>query len=519
MRIDDRLLAIVDEFNSINNQILVSDPTIIENYLKDASNYKGSAFLLSRPNSIEEVKSLLDFSNKNSLSITIQGSRTGLNGGAVPNANLIINLEKYTSNFEELEIFFDCTYNCYCVEIKSGDKLNDLNKYLHNNKHQNQANFIFGPNPTESSASFGGMIACNSSGSRSFKYGSIREHILELDILLANKEIIKIKKGEKLKDSRITKFQEIYNLIIKSNFKDKVYHKKNSASYYLNKNIDIIDLFIGSEGTLGIILNAKVKLIPKIPKFRLIVFFENNKELFEFVAFIEKTKLEIAFQDKIQKFDLILIEYFDSNSLKLVEIQQLINYNIDNKIEALFLEFEIINLDLQLEYLNNLISLFTNLTHLTMVDSDFEYISSKDFFDIRHLLPLKLNDKISQMNSLKISSDAAVPQESFFEFYNYTMNLINESNFENYTFGHLGDCHLHFNLIVPQNKINDAKGIMKLICLKAIEYGGTVSAEHGIGKIKKDYLKLMYNPEEIQVFKDIKKILDANNILNNENIF
>jgi len=142
------------------------------------------------------------------------------------------------------------------------------------------------------------------------------------------------------------------------------------------------------------------------------------------------------------------------------------------------------------------------------------------FINFRHAVSGKVNEFISRNNMRKVGTDLAVPDDKFEEFYFAAKKTAAESGIRNIAYGHFGDSHLHLNML-PANEaeFKQAKIIYKELCLSAIKLGGTISAEHGVGKIKREYLLDMFGNERIRKMASIKKQLDRNLILNYGNIF
>ena len=144
----------------------------------------------------------------------------------------------------------------------------------------------------------------------------------------------------------------------------------------------------------------------------------------------------------------------------------------------------------------------------------------KDLEEFRYEIALKVTDFLAQYNVNKLGTDMAVPNERFNEFYYFCTEEMKKNKFNYVAYGHFGNSHLHMNLL-PRNKDEYEKGkvVYKDIYRKVVELGGTVSAEHGIGKIKRDYLLEMYGEKVLREMANIKKQLDPNLILGYGNIF
>jgi D-lactate dehydrogenase (cytochrome) len=130
-------------------------------------------------------------------------------------------------------------------------------------------------------------------------------------------------------------------------------------------------------------------------------------------------------------------------------------------------------------------------------------------FEFRHRLPQAINEYLRKYKQLKTAVDCAVPHEAFMEMYNFYKEKANEAGVHYVNFGHIGENHLHFNFLpkTAEESIT-ARKYMEIFCKKAVSLGGTVSAEHGIGKIKKPYLKIMYNKSQIEEMAQLKKYFD-----------
>ncbi|MCK5289198.1 MAG: FAD-binding oxidoreductase, partial [Candidatus Omnitrophica bacterium] len=141
-------------------------------------------------------------------------------------------------------------------------------------------------------------------------------------------------------------------------------------------------------------------------------------------------------------------------------------------------------------------------------------------FEFRHKLPQMINEFLRQNNQIKASTDIAVPWKNFEQMYFFYKEQAKQSGLNYVNFGHIGESHLHFNFLAENDQESlKAKVYMQTICRKAVSLGGTVSAEHGIGKLKKPYLKIMYKEEDIKSMANLKKIFDPNCLLGLDNVF
>ncbi|MCK5595659.1 FAD-binding oxidoreductase, partial [bacterium] len=144
----------------------------------------------------------------------------------------------------------------------------------------------------------------------------------------------------------------------------------------------------------------------------------------------------------------------------------------------------------------------------------------QELIDFRHKLPEKVRNYFKEIKSPKIALDIAVPDESFEKLFYFYKQVLRDVDIQFVLYGHIGENHLHLNLF-PKNEKEKmiVKGICSKAIRKAVEMGGTVSAEHGIGKIKHKYLEVMYGSKGILEMVKVKKTLDPHCILGLDNIF
>ena len=486
--------------------IVKTNPDEIQNYLTDASNFKGSCDAVYIPTAAEEIAGILTDANKNKTLVTISGNRTGLAGACVPVGGIVISTEKLNKIIEINE------KELYAV-LEPGVILAEFQEKL------KEKNLFYPPDPTEKNCFIGGTVATNASGEKTFKYGPTRNFVLELEIILPDGEkLLLLRNGLKANDYSLkikAQSGKEYNIVIPDYIMPET---KNASGFYCKKDMDAVDIFIGSEGTLGVITKIKVRIVPfPADILSTVVFFKDEKNA---LSFIKKTR-EISYDTRINKdydsIDALAIEFFDENSLNFLKED---NSRIPHDAKAaVWFEQELSsNEELLLEKWINLFNEFDGDEEnawFAFSDSD-----KKSIMQFRHSLPEKVNEYISRNNLRKLGTDVAVPHNKFEELYFYSKNEVEKENINYVIFGHFGNSHMHLNML-PKEQKEYEKGrlIYKKICSKAVELNGTISAEHGIGKIKTEYLLEMYGNENIRKMFDVKKILDPNLILGKGNIF
>jgi D-lactate dehydrogenase (cytochrome) len=478
----------------------------IQKYLYDSSNFRGYCDAVYIPEETNEIPSILKEFNQKKIPVTISGGGTGLTGARVPQGGIAISTEKLN---KILELNKEEKY----LIVEPGVILTDLHNFL------KEYNFIYPPDPTEETCFIGGTIATNASGEKTFKYGPTRNFVLELEILLANGEKLLLKRdGNNANDARLTLVTNNgtkYNLEIPDATKTDL---KNASGYYCRSNMAAIDLFIGSEGTLGIVTKAKLRIIDAPNEIMsCIVFFEDENNALQFIDKAKKESYKNRQENKLNLLDALALEFFDGNSLEFLK-EDFPKIPADAK-AAVWFEQEISKDNDQIY--EQWISLISNSKGEE--ENSWFGISGKEKNEIellRKSLPRKINEYIYRNNFRKLGTDTAVQSEKFEEFYNFCKTEVKENNLEFVVFGHVGNSHIHLNMLPKsQEEFERAKKIYEVIVNKAIEIGGTFSAEHGVGKAKKDYLIKMYGKETIKKMVQIKNALDPNWILGRGNIF
>ena len=467
-------------------------------YLEDTSNIKGSASSLYIPRNPEELKEIIKEASDKKIALTLQGARTGTTGGCVP-------LEGSAISTEGLNRIIDINHKAKEARLEPGVTLKDLESEL------NKFGLSFKAQPTESLAFTGGAVSTCASGTRGFRYGSIRNYIKELSIILANGSLIRIKRGEI--SARKRKFS--FSLDDKSfHFNLPAYNMpsvKTQAGYFIKDDMDLIDLFIGSEGTLGAVTELTISV-------------QNvSSEIFDMVVFFKKEADALSFVDRIHemkqnhKLTPSSLEFFDANALDFLKT----NYShILPSHYAVYFEQEAENNDK-----DKLIDLWSKIIESCGASPDKVWFADtkperKKIYEFRHKLPQLINEFLRAKQQTKLSTDIAVPSGNFRAMYSFYKETAKDTGINYVNFGHIGENHLHFNFL-PANDIEHKKANLAILRFaeKAVSLGGTVSAEHGIGKIKKHLLEIMYNKRHIEEMAMLKRYFDPLCILGIDNIF
>lgn len=487
--------------------IIKTSPDEFENFVIDASNFKGNCEAVYFPESLQDVISILKEANSKKTKVTIAGNGTGLTGARVPQIGLVIATDKLNKIIEINE------KESYAL-LEPAVLLSDFQKEL------KAKNLFYPPDPTETNCYIGGTVATNASGAKTFKYGPTRDYVLALEVVLADGEVLELERGKQKTVG--------YNLSLTTQSGKNISLKipdytfptvKNASGYFVKPDIDATDLFIGSEGTLGIITKIKLKLLAQ-PEDTIscVLFFDDETNA---LNFLEEAR-DLSYQNKKKNINdninALALEFFDERALKFLAKD--FSAIPENAQAAIWFEQESTKetFDTILEAWNGLMQkheVNEETAWFAFSDADKEKI--KDF---RHAISWKVNEYVARNNFRKLGTDVAVPDKVFREFYFTLQNWAKQSNIDFVSYGHFGNSHIHLNFL-PKNdaEFNEGKRLYKNICEEAVRLGGTISAEHGIGKAKRDYLLMMYGEANIRKMAALKKALDPNLILGIGNIF
>ncbi|MCH7721998.1 MAG: FAD-binding oxidoreductase [Bacteroidetes bacterium] len=478
----------------------------IQNYLIDASNTKGFCDAVYIPENVFEVAEVIKEANEKKQSVTISGNGTGLTGARVPQGGIVISTEK-------LNKIIEINTKEYFAIVEPGVLLSELQDAV------KSKGLLYPPDPTEPNCFIGGTVATNASGARTFKYGPTRDYVEELEIILPGGDFLNLNRGENFADDLSLSLKTSSGKDIKLTLPDYEMPKtKNASGYFCKRNMDAIDLFIGSEGTLGVITKIKSKLLPMPAEvISCILFFESEKSALNFLTKARDKSYRTRAVNKNDSIDAAALEFFDENSLNFL-VNDYSNIPPNAKAAVWFEQQCKENEDILLEQWTDLF-----LEYGGKEEDAWFALTEKDKENIigfRHTISTNVNEYITLNNFRKLGTDVAVPDEKLIDFYYAIKKDVEEKKLDYVIYGHLGNSHLHLNMLPKtEEEFTVGKLLYKNICNRAINLGGTFSAEHGVGKNKTEYLVEMYGQENVNKMRMLKKTLDPNYILGVGNIF
>jgi D-lactate dehydrogenase (cytochrome) len=491
-----------------------TQPDEIQDYLTDASYVKGGrADRVVFPESADDVAWLLAEATRTKTPVTVSGAGTGTVAGRVPFGGIVLATDKL-NHIGEIVRKDDGAF----VSAEAGVRLNELQRAVESE------GLLYPPDPTERNCFIGGNVATNASGSRTFKYGPTRNYVQRLKIALATGDVIDLRRGELFANERQITLPLPSGRVIQAQLPSyQMPHvRKHASGYFVEPGMDLIDLFIGSEGTLGVIVDAELRLIPK-PEGLLsgVIFFENEARLLSFVSDARQRSLATRSSGPLVtagSIDARALEYFDRESLGF--LRQKYNTIPAQAVGAIFFDQETSSAtedSLMSEWLQ-LIEAHRALSDKSwFATNDQDYAKLREF---RHALPVLMNEWFAQHKQKKVSTDMAVPDDAFAGMLRFYQDSLRDGELRYTIFGHIGDNHVHVN-ILPRNDAESLKAweIYRRFIKPAVEVGGTISAEHGIGKLKREYLLQLYSEKHLQEMAELKRAFDPAGILGRGNIF
>jgi len=449
----------------VGKENMSSDKEQLEKYGQDETeDLIFFAEVILKPSSVKEISQIAKICNEHIIPLTVRGAGTGLSGGALPiKGGVLLSMEKFNKIIKIDERNLQATVEPGVINYEFQEAVK-------------QVGLFYPPDPASwGSCSLGGNIAHSSGGPKAVKYGTTRDYVLNLEIVLPNGEII--------------------------------WTGANTLKYSTGYNLT--HLMVGSEGTLCIVTKIVFKLIT-LPKHDLLMLVPFNsaelacKAVAEvFKAGINPSAMEFMEKDAIDWS----IKYSGELSFKVKpEWQALLIVEVDgNNLDVLMSDCEIISSVMQQNQCDEI--LFADSTE-----------QKNAIWKIRRKV-----GEADKSNSVYKEEDTVVPRAELPILFKGVKAIGKKYGFNSVCYGHAGDGNLHVNIIkgaLSDDVWNvDLPNAISEIFELCKSLGGTISGEHGIGLVQKNYLPIVFSPYHLQLMKDIKKVFDPNYILNPGKIF
>ena len=474
-----------------------------EDFLRDESRRTGTADSISFPSSEAEVIEIVKAVRAQGGTITVQGARTGIVAGAVPQGGHILNLSRMNRIGE---------VTGGSITVQPGAILDNIRESIE------CSGLFFPPDPTESTASIGGMVACNASGALTYHYGPTRNWVQAVRMVLSDGDVIALRKGQCMAQGRSFSLTTEGGRNISGDLPAYVLpNVKSAAGYYVADDMDMLDLLIGMEGTLGIITEIELKLIPKPGAINgLTVFLPDEQSALKLVRILR------------EQFSPVAIEFFNHDALDLLRRMKSESSAFEKipavKPEyhtAVYTEFHAAS-DEEIE--DPIMMMMESIMELGGSDEDTWYATNDRELEplkaFRHATPKAVNLLIDQRKRdcpdlTKLGTDMSVPDANLEDVIAMYDGDLTANDLESVMFGHIGNDHLHVN-IVPRSLVEYDRGKELYLdwAKHIVGWGGSVSAEHGIGKIKVPFLRLMYGDAAVSEMRALRLLFDPEETLN-----
>lgn len=513
-----------------------------DEYLRDESRSTGEADSISFPQTEDDVRALLARLHATATPVTVQGGRTGLAAGAVPHGGHVMNLGRMNRCAGMRRGRSAATgRETYFLRVQPGVVLAQLRKDLEDRNmdtagwnseslaawdafaHDGQE-FFFPTDPTETSATIGAMVACNASGARSYRYGAVRPHVSALRVVLSDGDAIALRRGTTFARGRSldipTEGGNVVHLDLPTYRMPQV---KNASGYYADDDMDAVDLFVGSDGTLGVIAEVELELMPTpAVTWGVSCFFADEPSALDATALVRDAMGEV-----------VALEFFDCDALDMLRRQKERGTAFAGLPEVpkaarccLYAELACADEDRALDALYRLGALVERAggsEDLTWVGRTAIDREQQRFF--RHAIPESVNMLIDERRKAnpaitKLGSDMAVPDSRLRDVMDLYRRTLREEGLQSAIWGHIGNNHLHVN-VPPRNEDDYRRGkaLFARWAREVTAMGGAVSAEHGVGKLKRDFLAVMYGERHVEEMARLKLQLDPQAMLGRGNLF
>ncbi|MFW5802289.1 MAG: FAD-binding oxidoreductase [Verrucomicrobiota bacterium] len=498
-------------------------------YVTDESRRHGVSCGLALPKSTVEVAAVMRETARRGLSVVVSGARTGISAGAVPDGEAVLSLERMN---RICGLRRDAAGR-FWVHCEAGVLLGELQASVRSCTFADSARWdeadrqclaelraspphFYAPDPTETGASVGGTIACDASGAHTFRYGATRRHVRWLRMVLADGSVAELARGECRADEegrfvlRRADGSEVEGRV-------PMYPRpptKNAAGYWSGPGMDLVDLLIGSEGTLGVITEAEVELTP-LPECRCAATLFCPSE----AAAIDLTR---SLRKQREALGIEALEYVDAAALNMLRDHRRALKEGSGVPECLPDAADcVLHVDLGLPAaaLEGALEAIAEFATRSGADPEdcWTAVDERERERLRvfrHAVPECVNNRIAEIRRrhpsvTKLGTDMAVPDEHLGEIMRLYREGLARSGLDAVIFGHIGDNHVHVNIIPRSPEEYEAgKRLYRDFARRVVEMNGSVAAEHGIGKLKVPFLTLMLGEEGLNQMREVKAVFD-----------
>ncbi len=488
---------------------LAPDPSGITDLLHDESRTTAKSIAsAAAPVTLDELRQVMGWHAAQGNVVSVSGARTGVTGGAVPDeASHVVSIAGLRG-----VLSIDAESDPPEVRVLAGTTLRELQEAL-----ATRAPHLSLPlDPTETSASLGGMVSTNAGGARTFRFGATRDWVLGLTVELASGNTLTLRRGRDqaagrevvLVDASRHSGTSERHLTLDTIPKPRT---KSAIGYGFVPDGDVLDLFVGAEGTLGVVSTVTLRL-QRTAEHRL-AFLQCFASVPQAFAFVNALRGDHALRTTA-------IEFLDATSHALAretgkpEVERVLAVAPEGSC-SVFAEFgydDDAALDECIERVGAHVAACDGAEAHGLAGIDEQTL--RDIKVFRHAVPERINATIARRREQhptlhKIATDMAVEDADLTWVYDLFTTTLHGAGLDFAVFGHAGNNHFHVNILPrDENELVRAKALYMGLASAVVARGGCVAAEHGIGRIKKNFLTVQYSPEQLAAFRRIKRWAD-----------
>ena len=495
-------------------------------YLSDESKFTGKAAHIITPYTEDEVREVMRVNNSKGNPVTIRGLGTGLCGGCVPQGGDVMTLEHLSGVVglgRDDRGYYIRALPCTSISdidrfLRKGDfsSLEELSEGVRDSIVSEGTSFMYPVDPTELGGSIGGNVATNASGPRTYRYGPTRDWVRGLRVVMVDGGLLEVSRGEVKAEGRRMNFfagRSYYSFDIPSY--DSLTGVKNAAGPSIHEDMDLVDLFIGSEGVFGTITGIDIYIVPRRGMHSVILFFPTDEDALGAVRDMRDDDIiDPEFIEYLGHGSLDLIRKVIDDDPALLRVPEIpASYK-----SAVFFDIPAEDCIARYDRVRDIAVRHNSSLDMSWCGTDD--VDAARMRSLRHAVPRSVFEYVASLKGRmpsihKMGTDMAVPDENADEMMRFYSERLEESGLEYVIFGHIGNNHPHVEIILrDMQDFEKAKVVYSEFAIKAVDLGGSPTAEHGIGKIKVDYMRMLYGEDALTRLTAIKRILDPKLILN-----
>jgi FAD/FMN-containing dehydrogenase len=447
---------------------LSTDEDVRRSYSRDASGLEMVPDAVARPTSVAEVAEVVKSALASGMTVTAAGAQTSTTAASIVDRGVLLSLRAMSR-------ILDIDPARRVARVEPGLTIGALNEELA------PLGLRFAPDPTsENDATIGGAIACNASGARSLRYGATRTHVRGVTLVNGVAEVVELRRPQL---------------------------EKNTVGFHAAQ--DPVDWIVGSEGTLGVVVEAELSLVRRPAReIWLAIPFETERDA---LAFIVQAREQT---DRAAVARAQCLEFFDAQALEIARAHLGTPQWMAGAGSLVYLEQPMEDdgaIDAVLDVWLSVAEAFDARTDAIDVYDDPAAL--RDARRFRHAVPAHMNERGAARRAFggrKVSTDWAVPYPRLGEALDFARRAADERRVTHaVTYGHAGNGHPHQNFIAHDgDELARINAVVEETIRHVLSMGGTVAAEHGLGKLKRHWLEIQLTPTQLEVMRAIKRTLD-----------